>query len=107
MLENREKVLIIDAKYYTKTMQEQFSKKTYHSNNFYQIQSYVTNKAYRSEKKVAGCLLYAKTNEKITPDQELINAGHKYYFRTLDLSGDFKSISDQLNTLAEKWFKTV
>lgn len=43
MLRLKEKVLIIDAKYYGKTLQKQFDKYTLHSNNIYQIFTYVKN----------------------------------------------------------------
>lgn len=65
-------VLIIDAKYYSHTTQLQFNKNTIHSNNLYQIFTYVKNKEYtfKDEKhRVAGMLLYARTNEEIQPDQ--------------------------------------
>lgn len=37
-------VLIIDAKYYAHTMQQQCDKRTYRSGNLYQIFTYVKNK---------------------------------------------------------------
>ena len=49
-------------------MQQQFDKKTYHSGNMYQIFTYVKNKAYEDNtKEVSGMLLYAKTDEEISP----------------------------------------
>ncbi|MCS3026687.1 hypothetical protein NXW75_29485 [Bacteroides xylanisolvens] len=39
----KERTLIIDTKYYSKSMQCQFDKRTIHSNNLYQIHSYVMN----------------------------------------------------------------
>lgn len=45
---------------------------TIHSNNLYQIFAYVKTKEYtfKAEKhRIAGMLLYAKTNEEIQPDQ--------------------------------------
>ena len=41
---NDSKVLIIDAKYYANTTQAQYDKHTLHSNNLYQIFTYVKNK---------------------------------------------------------------
>lgn len=41
MLEKDDKVLIIDAKYYAHSTQQQFDKHTLNSNNLYQIFTYV------------------------------------------------------------------
>ena len=71
-LQKENDVLIIDAKYYSHTTQSQFNKNTIHSNNLYQIFTYVKNKEYtfKDEKhRVARMLLYAKTNAEIQPDQ--------------------------------------
>ncbi len=101
------KVLIIDAKYYGKTMQERFGKQTFHSNNIFQIQSYVNNEAYLNpEFTVSGMLLYAKTNEDITPNKEISIAGHEYAFKTLDLNTDFDNISSQLESIIQDYFKS-
>ena len=42
-LRYHDKILILDAKYYSKTMQQQFDKATLHSANLYQIYTYVKN----------------------------------------------------------------
>ena len=63
----KEKVLILDAKYYGRTMQEHFDKYTLHSGNMYQIFTYVKNQDKDNTGNVAGILLYAKTDETITP----------------------------------------
>ena len=64
-------VLIIDAKYYSHTTQVHFDKHTLHSNNLYQIFTYVKNRSYQFGEEahtVSGMLLYAKTEEEIQPD---------------------------------------
>ena len=64
-------VLIIDAKYYNHTTQVHFDKHTLHSNNLYQIFTYVKIEAIKLEKKIiqfTGMLLYAKTEEEIQPE---------------------------------------
>ena len=62
-------VFIIDAKYYSHTTQSQYDAHTLHSNNLYQIFTYVKNKeaelANVPHEKVAGMLLYARTDEAI------------------------------------------
>jgi len=50
MLTDGENTLIIDAKYYAKTLQERFDKRTIHSNNLYQIFTYVKNQDTYMEK---------------------------------------------------------
>ena len=42
-LQKESDVLIIDAKYYSHTTQSQFNNNTIHSNNLYQIFTYVKN----------------------------------------------------------------
>ena len=51
MLSDKKKTLIIDAKYYTHTMQMQYDVRSIHSNNLYQIFTYVKNKAAKDDNK--------------------------------------------------------
>ena len=46
---------------------------------------------------VAGMLLYAKTNEEITPDLETSICGNRIYAKTLDLYTDFKNIASPVS----------
>ncbi len=100
MLSYSDKTLIIDAKYYSHTTQVQYDVNTLHSNNLYQIFTYVKNKAVAGGK-VSGMLLYARTDEEIQPDNEYMMSGNKISVKTLDLSCDFSEISAQLNTIAD------
>lgn len=107
MLTYGSKILIIDAKYYSHTTQIQFDKHTIHSGNLYQIFTYVKNKETELADKpheVSGMLLYAKTDEEIYPENEYRMSGNRIEVRTLDLSGDFDEIKDQLDGIAEKYF---
>lgn len=100
------RTLIIDAKYYSHSLQEQYNKYTIHSGNLYQIFTYVKNKETSNDKednKVAGMILYAKTDEEVYPDNEYRMSGNLIVVRTLDLGGDFNSIKEQLNYIAEKY----
>ena len=93
-----ERTLIIDTKYYTRSMQKQFDKATIHSNNLYQIHTYVTEYDEYHTGKVDGMLLYAKTQEDIVPDGQLKRKDGNYiYFKTLDLNQDFENIKKQLD----------
>ena len=97
-----DKTLIIDAKYYAHTTQVQYDVHTLHSNNLYQIFTYVKNKATKGGE-VSGMLLYAKTDEEIYPDNEYQMSGNRIYVRTLDLNCDFEGIAAQLNKIAESF----
>ena len=100
MLSCKEKTLIIDAKYYAHTTQVQYDVHTLHSNNLYQIFTYVKNKATKGGE-VSGMLLYAKTDEEIYPNNEYLMSGNKITVRTLDLNCDFEQIAAQLNGIAD------
>lgn len=107
MLSQGTNVLIIDAKYYEHTTQTQYDKHTLHSNNLYQIFTYVKNKEYELRDKqheVAGMLLYAKTEEEIQPDQKYKMSGNRISVRTLDLNLDFAEIRKQLDGIVEEYF---
>ena len=85
----------------------QFDKHTLHSGNIYQIFTYVKNKEAELKEdshEVAGMLLYAKTDEEILPDNEYSMSGNKISVKTLDLSGDFASIENQLYRIAKDYF---
>ena len=110
MLTKDEKTLIIDAKYYAHTTQRQYDKNTLHSGNLYQIFTYVKNKEAEladQPHKVAGMLLYARTDEEIYPEKEYRMSGNQIGVRTLNLDGDFDMIKNQLNEIAEKFFGEV
>ena len=84
MLTYGEKTLIIDAKYYGHTTQKQYDVHTLHSNNLYQIFTYVKNKAVAGGE-VSGMLLYAKTDEAVLPNNSYMMSGNKISVKTLDL----------------------
>ena len=100
-------VLIIDAKYYSHTTQTQFDNHTIHSNNLYQIFTYVKNRDYdfkEEEHKVSGMLLYAKTDEEIQPDNVYQMHGNQISVKTLDLNREFGELKQQLDRIVEAHF---
>lgn len=112
MLKNKngDVVLIIDAKYYSHTTQVQYDVHTLHSNNLYQIFTYVKNKdAEFGDKshKVSGMLLYAATDEAVQPDNTYLMSGNKISVKTLDLNSDFSEIAAQLNAVIEDNFSQL
>ena len=105
-LSARDRVLIIDAKYYASTMQSNFDKRTVHSGNLYQIFAYVKNKQAVLERagegvEVSGMLLYAATDEEVQPDVTYRMSGNQIGVRTLDLDRPFEEIRAQLDGIAD------
>ncbi len=100
MLEYNGKTLIIDAKYYSKSMATgQYNKQTFHSHNLYQIFAYVKNHDPQATGNTSGMLLYAKTDEEISPNADFMMSGNKISVKSLDLSGDFEAIKSQLDEI--------
>ncbi|MBW7570784.1 5-methylcytosine-specific restriction endonuclease system specificity protein McrC [Succinivibrio faecicola] len=101
-LRKDEKVLIIDAKYYGKTMQYRNDKKTLHSSNLYQIFTYVKNQDKENTGNVSGMLVYAKTQENYIPTEgyQVKIGGNQIGAITLDLNKDFEDIKKQLDDIA-------
>lgn len=95
-----QKTLIIDAKYYAHTMQSQFDVQSIHSGNLYQIYAYVKNLDKDNTGNVAGMLLYAKTQEQITPNNKYSMGGNTIWIKTLDLNLPFTQIAEQLEKVA-------
>ena len=107
MLTKGNQVLIIDAKYYTRTTQAQYNVHTLHSNNLYQIFTYVKNKDTAFGDKphtVSGMLLYAATDEAVQPNNSYQMSGNKISVKTLDLNRAFSEIAAQLNAIVEEHF---
>lgn len=108
MLTYKEKVLIIDAKYYTRTTQSYFGVDKLHSSHIYQIFTYVKNKDIElsaQPHKVSGLLLYAKTDELVLPNNSYKMSGNTISVKTLDLDCDFSEIKKQLDEIVELHFE--
>lgn len=95
------KTIIIDAKYYGKSMQTNplFNTKSIISSNLYQIFTYVKNKDRDGSGNISGVLLYAKTDEEITPDHDYQLGGNRISVKTLDLGEDWSGIVEQLDSV--------
>ncbi len=102
-LEYQGRTTIIDAKYYSRMLQynQLFNSKTLHSNNMYQIFTYVKNKDVRHDGSVSGILLYAKTDEEEALDQNYSMSGNKISVKSLDLGQEFAGIKETLDKIAE------
>ena len=100
-------VLIIDAKYYSHTTRVKYDNHILHSNNMYQIFTYVKNCDYyfgKEDHQVSGMLLYAKTEEEIQPDNIYQMHGNQITVKTLDLNQKFDIIAKQLDNIVKNHF---
>lgn len=107
-LEYDNKVLIIDAKYYSHIMQNRYEKETIRSANMFQIFTYVKNKEAELRDKpheVAGMLLYAQTDNGTQPDYRYQMSGNVISVKTLNLNCNFEDIRSQLDGIVTDYFK--
>ncbi|MBD8014219.1 5-methylcytosine-specific restriction endonuclease system specificity protein McrC [Planococcus wigleyi] len=95
------KTLIIDAKYYGSSMQfnSLYNSRTLISANLYQMFAYVKNRDQSGSGDVSGLILYAKTDEEITPDQDYRMSGNRMVVRTLNLGAEWSEIVGELNRI--------
>ena len=106
MLSKNNNILIIDAKYYSHMTQQQYGIHTLHSNNLYQIFTYVKNKEFElknCEHTVSGMLLYAQTDEDVIPNNTYHMSGNQISVHALDLNQDFSKISKSLDDIAKNF----
>lgn len=106
MLSKNNNILIIDAKYYSHMTQQQYGIHTLHSNNLYQIFTYVKNKEFELrnyEHTVSGMLLYAQTDEDIIPNNTYHMSWKQISVLALDLNQDFSKISRTLDDIAKNF----
>lgn len=110
MLTYGDKVLILDAKYYSHATQTRYDARTLHSNNLYQIFAYVKNKHSElvgTSRVVSGMLLYAQTDDEAPLDHTYRMSGNKICVKTLDLNCEFSKIAEQLNKIASEQLGVV
>jgi len=106
-LRQGDRVLIIDAKYYTHMTQQSYGVCTLHSGNLYQVFTYVKNMQESlpaDAPPVSGMLMYARTDEAVLPDGDYLMSGNPISIRSLDLSREFEDVRQQLDAVAEEWF---
>lgn len=106
MLEYQDRILIIDAKYYTESATKNYDRYRVNTNNIYQLFTYVKNKheevKYKGIK-VSGMLLYAKNLDNKLNNETYRMSGNEISVRTLDLNCEFNDIRDQLDYVVEKY----
>lgn len=104
VLKHNDKKLIIDTKFYSKTMQKNYDVSSFHSHNLYQILAYIKNEDKLNTGNVIGVLLYAKTEEDITPNSTFTLDGNLIGVKTVDLNTEFQNIMQELDNLANEFF---
>lgn len=101
-----EKILIIDAKYYSHSTATRFEKRTLISGNLYQIFTYVKNYDTSRSGNVSGLLLYAQPDDDIAVNSSYMMSGNKIAVKTLNLDLPFKEISEQLDEIIVNEFSS-
>ncbi len=99
------RTLIVDAKYYGKSMAQSYTKETLRSAHLYQIFAYVKNMDIANTGNVSGLLLYAKTEDEVFPEgAPFVIGGNSIGARTLDLNQEFEKISKQLEDIVKCFY---
>lgn len=96
------RTLIVDAKYYGRTMQVgQFGKSTVWSSNLYQVLAYAKNADIRRDGSVNALLLYARTTANEQPDLDITVQGNRIGAQVLDLSRPWEQLRAQLDSVVD------
>lgn len=93
---SKTKTLIIDAKYYTRTLTNYYSERI-HSNNLYQLFAYLKNMESRGgpDAQSEGMLLYPAIDRDLRLNYRI--QGHNVRICTVNLAADWKDIKDELH----------
>ena len=105
-LEYENKILIINAKFYSHNILKNYGKDIHRTENLYQIFIYVKKKVVEMQGKdmeFSGMLLYAKTDESIQHDSDYVMSGNKISLKTLDLNWEFNVIKEQLDSIVNMY----
>ena len=107
-LEYNNKLLIIDAKFYSKILRDNIYDqkcKILSTNNLFQIYTYVDSQDPMKENKAYGMLLYAQTINEPSVNLSYEIIGHKILVKTLDMNSTWEDITNRLDNIA-LMFKT-
>lgn len=90
------KIIIMDTKYYTKTLVSNMGKDKYNSTNMYQIFSYLKNAEAKGGlyKESTGILLYPQVDKELDNSYDI--QGHTLKICTINLNNDWKQIHNKL-----------
>ena len=100
VLQSNGRTIIIDTKYYARTLQSHHGTQSYHSANLYQLFAYLKNAEAKSSafEEAEGLLLYPTVA--ISLDEAFRVQGHEVRLRTLNLAQDWVGISNDLLAFA-------
>lgn len=95
------RTLIIDAKYYSRTLQTYYDSESIHSGNMYQLMAYLRTVSQRggTDAEAEGMLLYPVVNRKLREVYTI--EGHTVRICTLDLAKEWGDIREELLTLVQ------
>lgn len=95
-IKNSENVIIMDTKYYKNTLASNMGNEKYHSNNMYQIFSYLKNAEVKGGAYLnsTGILLYPQVDKVLDNVYEI--QGHKLKICTINLNDEWKNIHNRL-----------
>ena len=106
VVKHKNKVVIIDTKFYSKNINIYENQKATHlSNNLYQIYSYVNNWPNKDDV-VVGSLLYAKTKDEMQPDDKYQIQGNSFYIGNINLDQSFNNIKEDIINYVDEIIKT-
>ena len=100
-IENTQQKIIIDTKYYSKTLSTYFDSESFHSENLYQLFSYLLNQEEKGNSpkfsECTGVLLYPKVDVELMMSFKYKT--HNIFIRTIDLSQEWNIIEENLKLL--------
>lgn len=98
-LRNSSRTVVIDAKYYSETLEEWYDAQRIHSAHLYQLVSYLKNLRPRggADADAEGMLLYPTVNRSLRLDYTLL--GHRVRICTVDLAREWPEIDAELRGL--------
>lgn len=86
--------LILDTKYYTRTMSSYYDVDKFHAGNLYQLLSYLTNFRCGADEALAGMLLYPQVDRELRADY--VVQGFPVRLATVNLAADWRQIRREL-----------
>jgi 5-methylcytosine-specific restriction enzyme subunit McrC len=93
---NADRKLIIDTKYYRETLSEYYGSRKIHSQNLYQLLSYLLN-VRQGDEKVEGVLLYPTVDQSLRITYSIL--GIPVTIQTLDLARPWRAIHEDIMQL--------
>jgi len=102
-IRGNKKTLVIDAKFKQSVFQKHFNKSSFHSDNLYQLFSYLKNMESRGgvDASASGMLIYPLVNESVQEDYKI--HGHDLSIITIDLTLEWSEIEKSLLSFVEKY----